>query len=377
MTKPLCTAPFKNIRINVFASEQMTFRPCCNFDNYNAEHNSVQDYLASDLLKNTQTQMYTELPSACSACTRQEAQGQISLRQHYNNRFTDLDGIAQLETFPSNVCNLRCFMCSEDSSTSLAAERRQLGWIESYQEVDNADATMDAIASLPDLSVVSFIGGEFFLAKRNVEILNQVAQRKLGIRLVTNATILLPQHIQALKQIKDIMLQISIDGINENYEFMRYPGRWADVHHNIHQLKQELPHARFNFNFVVQPLNIQHMVETIDYANRLIVPIALTNLIDPTWLSWAILTEDETNMLANRLEEQSEEAVLTSRQRAQCAEYATTMTNSVHDPALRAEFVQRMSQLLTHRRITPDATRKQLGDLRDLADSIIAFAPSN
>jgi hypothetical protein len=119
------------------------------------------------------------------------------------------------------------------------------------------------------------------------------------------------------------------------------------------------------------------MVETIDYANRLIVPIVLTNLIDPTWLSWAVLTEDENDMLANRLEEQSEQAVLTSRQRGQCAEYATTMTNTVHDPALRTEFIQRMSQLLTHRHITPDAVRKQLGALRDLADSVISFAPGN
>ena len=377
MTKPLCTAPFKNIRINVLPTEQMTFRPCCMFNDYNAEHSSVQDYLDSDLLKNTQTQMYSSLPVACSSCTRQEAQGQTSLRQHYNNKFKDLDGIAQLETFPSNVCNLRCFMCNADSSTSLAAERKQLGWLTSYQEIDNADATMDAILGLPDLSIVSFIGGEFFLAKRNVEILNLVAQRGLGIRMVTNATVLLPQHIAALKQIKDVELQISIDGINENYEFMRYPGRWADVHHNIHQLKQQLPQARFNFNFVVQPLNIQHMVETIDYANRLIIPITLTNLIDPTWLSWAVLTEDESDMLANRLEEQSEEAVLTSRQRTQCVEYANTMTKAVHDPALRAEFIQRMSQLLVHRRIAPDAIRKQLGDLRGLADNIIAFAPSN
>jgi sulfatase maturation enzyme AslB (radical SAM superfamily) len=347
------------------------------FNDYNVEHDSVQDYLASDLLKKTQTQMYSTLPGACSSCVRQEAQGQTSLRQHYNNKFKDLNRIAQLETFPSNVCNLRCFMCNADSSTSLAAERKQLGWINSYHEIDNADATMDAIVSLPDLSIVSFIGGEFFLTKRNVEILELVAQRKLGIRLVTNATILLPQHIAVLKRIKDIVLQISIDGINENYEFMRYPGKWSDVHHNIHRLKQELPQAQFNFNFVVQPLNIQHMVETIDYANRLIVPIVLTNLIDPTWLSWAVLTEDENDMLANRLEEQSEQAVLTSRQRSQCAEYAVTMTNAVHDPALRTEFVQRMSQLLTHRHITPDAVRKQLGALRDLADSVINFAPGN
>lgn len=349
----------------------MTFRPCCNFNDYNTEHKNVQDYLASDLLKKTQEQMYTELPTACSTCVRQEAQGQTSLRQHWNNKFKDIDGITQVETFPSNVCNLRCFMCSEDFSTSLAAERRQLGWVNSYREIDNADATIDAIGMLPDLGVVSFIGGEFFLAKRNVEILELVAKRGLGIRMVTNATILLPQHITALKRIKDVELQISIDGINDNYEFMRYPGKWADVHHNIHRLKQELPQAQFNFNFVVQPLNIQHMVETMDYANRLIIPIRLTNLVDPAWLSWAILTEEENETLANRLEEQSEETVLTSRQRSQCAEFAQTMTNTKHDPVLRAEFIQRMGQLLEHRRITPDAIRKQLGDLRDLAESVI------
>ena len=367
MIKPLCTAPFKNIRINVFATEQMTFRPCCHFDNYNAEHKNVQDYLSSDLLKKTQDQMYQSLPSSCSTCVRQEAQGQTSLRQQLNSKFKDTNGITYLETFPSNVCNLRCFMCSDSFSTSLAAERKQLGWIHSYKEIDNADATIDAINSLPDLSVVSFIGGEFFLAKRNVEILELVAKRGLGIRMVTNATILLPQHITALKKIKDIEIQISIDGINDCYEFMRYPGRWADVHHNIHELKQELPLAEFNFNFVAQILNIHRMIETMDYANRLIIPIRITNLVDPTWLSWVVLTDKERDHLCNILEEQMDENVLTSQQRKTIDNYISTLSNAVHDPALREEFVKKMGQLVTHRNMCVD---KQLNELPALAQEI-------
>jgi molybdenum cofactor biosynthesis enzyme MoaA len=367
MTKPLCPAPFKNIRINVFATEQMTFRPCCNFDNYNAEHKNVQDYLVSNLLADAQKAMYSELPKACSTCVRQEAQGQTSLRQHLNNKFKDINGITQLETFPSNVCNLRCFMCNEDSSSSLAAERKQLGWINNYREIDNADASLDAIANLPDLGVVSFIGGEFFLAKRNVELLNAVAKRNLGVRLVTNATVILPQHIAALKQIKDTELQISIDGINDCYEFMRYPGKWADVHHNIHQLKQELPLARFNFNFVAQILNIHRMIETMDYANRLIIPIRITNLVDPTWLSWAVLTNEERDHLCNVLEEQVDENILTSQQRKTVDDFVSTLSNAVHEPALRKEFVKRMGQLVAHRNVSVD---KQLNELPALMQEI-------
>ena len=121
------------------------------------------------------------------------------------------------------------------------------------------------------------------------------------------------------------------------------------------------------FNFVAQILNIHRMVETMDYANRLIIPIRITNLVDPTWLSWVALTDKERDYLCNILEEQMDENVLTSQQRKTIDNYISTLSNAVHNPALREEFVKKMGQLVTHRNVSVD---KQLNELPALAQEI-------
>jgi hypothetical protein len=227
---------------------------------------------------------------------------------------------------------------------------------------------MEALSQLPALAVVSLIGGEFFLTKKNLEILDQLIQRRVTVRIVTNATIILPAHIEKLKQIHDLQIQISIDATGDAYEFMRYPANWQEVNRNIHQLKNQLPNAQFNFNFVVQPLNIAHMIPTIDYANRLIVPIRLTSLIDPEWLGWNILQAEEKLDIAQLLEQQQTQVLLTSAQKNKIASLVNTMQHAVTDLDLRREFENKMSAILAHRNISHESIRAHISPLRLLSN---------
>lgn len=369
--EPLCQAPFKNIRISMIGMDQLVYRPCCNYVDYNISHKNVNDYVTSPELLTLRQQMFMDkLPSACSTCDREEEQSQVSLRQHMNaNKIPYGNNIAQLEVFPSNVCNLRCFMCNPVSSSSIAAEYKAVGWLNNYNDIDTVDQTLADIAALPELHTVSFIGGEFFLAKRATEILSLVRERKLAVSLVTNSTIILPQHLDHLAHIQNLELQISIDATQQAYEFMRYPATWTEVDANIRLLKTSLPQARINFNYVVQPLNIVHLVKTLEYANALRTPLRTTNLLGPLWLNWHILTDQEKQQISFTVKSQFSNQ-LASKQRIHVESILRTMESCEYRSDYRQEFRRRMNTLMQHRKIADSVIRDHFQLVPSLADFI-------
>lgn len=370
--KPLCYAPFKNVRMKATADHSATFRPCCHYEGFSAD-STVTEYLDSTWLAEVRGQMYQkDLPASCNQCVSQEKIGLPSLRQQLELKHFVMDSkIVQLEAFPSNICNLRCFMCNQEQSISLASERKQLGWISDFEIIDNADHTIETIKNLPDLKTVSFISGEFFLTKRATEILQLIAQRELAVRIITNGTVLNSAHVSALQCIAQVEIQISIDGIGSAYEFMRYPAKWATVDGNIHTFKKQLPHAELNFQYVVQCLNIHQLIPAMDYANNLLIHLRPVNLTEPNWLAWNVLTAQELTDMIGVLDQQMQQTALTKAQQALIVQYQGLLQATVHDANNRREFVDRMSQLLRHRGIDESTIRQQLEPLPALAQAII------
>jgi uncharacterized protein YlzI (FlbEa/FlbD family) len=370
--KPLCQAPFKNVRMKVTADHSATFCPCCHYDGFTTDKN-VNDYLDSSWLSNLRDQMQQDqLPPECNKCTHNENIGLPSLRQQLHlKHFVSDSKIVQLEAFPSNICNLRCFMCNHEQSISLASERKQLGWIKDFETIDNADHTIETIKNLPDLKAVSFISGEFFLTKRATEILGLIAQKELGVRIITNATTVNPEHVSMLQCIADVEIQISIDGTHAGYEFMRYPAKWVTVDRNIQTLKKELPHAELNLQYVVQCINIHQLIPAMDYANRLMLPFRAVKLTEPNWLGWNVLTDSESQALAGLLDQQMATTYLTRNQLQLIKQYKEFLWTNTHNPQAREECAQRLSELLDYRDIAKAAVRKQLEPLPALAEEII------
>jgi sulfatase maturation enzyme AslB (radical SAM superfamily) len=370
--KPLCYAPFKNVRMKATSDHSATFRPCCHYEGFSSDA-TVTDYLDSTWLANVREQMYQrELPASCNQCVSQEKIGLPSLRQQLELKHFSLDSkVVQLEAFPSNICNLRCFMCNQEQSISLASERKQLGWINDFETIDNADHTIETIKNLPDLKTVSFISGEFFLTKRANEILQLIAEKELAVRIITNGTVLDAKHVASLQCIAQVEIQISIDGIETAYEFMRYPARWATVDRNIQTFKKQLPHAELNFQYVVQCLNIHQLIPAMDYANNLLIHLRPVNLTEPNWLTWNVLTLDEAKIIADVLDQQMQQTALTKAQQALIVQYQGLLNSTTHDADNRQEFVDRMSQLLRYRGIDHLTIRQQLAPLPDLAEAII------
>jgi hypothetical protein len=359
-----CPAFSNNIRIEI-ENNQSIYKPCCDIKKFN-NYTDLDSYLNSEELDNLKKS--TTFYEGCKSCELQEAHGQISLRNHFQKKFpVNIEGIQQFEIMPNDTCNLKCFMCGPAYSSALAKEYQSLGWIENFKSTDQSDRVIKLIKSLSSLKSISIIGGEFFLAKSNVDIIKTALDCGIEeFRAVTNCTIILDQHLELLSNFKKLEIQISLDGVSSSYEFMRYPSQWETVNANIKKMISVVGRRSINFQSVVQPLNLQHIVKTLEFTNRYIIPHRLKNLVFPTWLSWSILNNYEKELLSNL-----NDGKLPSNQKQQLQSIIVTMNSIELNQIDRQMFVEKMTTLLRHRQIDAKFITEHFGLLTDLRDQII------
>ena len=368
MTDFHCAAIHNNIRVEGSASRGVRILPCCLYktDNNYATLSHYQNSEEIQILKKT-----TTWPAGCHICKSQEELGQLSVRNHNNVIWPDPTKSygTRFEIFPSNICNLKCLMCSPISSSALAQERNKMQNIKlSVKEFDITEECLDIVQVIDDIESISLIGGEFFLARGNLKILDFAIEKNIPVRVVTNATVILPDHIKKLKQVSKLELQISIDGIDDSYEFMRYPAKWSTFEENIALITKELHPDRINFHYVVQVLNIQNLVPTLDYLNRYRIKTSITNLTHPTWLSWAILDIEEKQKIIDLLQQHQDHYAITNNQKHFVKNLCQTILDSSYDAKSREEFVDTVGKTIKIRKLTDDVVRQQLGIFKNLFD---------
>jgi MoaA/NifB/PqqE/SkfB family radical SAM enzyme len=364
-----CIQPFNNIRIDVTEGDIIQYKPCCHYT-FDTNFSNVDSYLESDELKNLQHHFLTqnELPSGCKLCNDVELYGNKTstrLLHLYTDPILETK-IEKLEISPGNICNLKCIMCNPHSSSALSSEYVKLGWIKKHVVTEQDDQVISVLNQLNSLKSVSIIGGEFFLSKKNLEILDLLIEKKLEVKLTTNATELTKTHLEKLKKIHKLDLILSIDGVGPIYEFIRYPALWGPVSDNVKNLKEILPQASLTINVVIQPLNLQFINELIQYANQNRIKVMFTLLTSPEWLGWNILTQDESLSLMNHLRQELLSSKMAQSQRQSIEGFIRHLTQSKFNPESREMFVKKMSAILTLRKIPDEQLRIVFGILDKL-----------
>lgn len=365
MKKKYCPKPFVSVRLDTDQDGRPLYRPCC-FYQGPAVADSLQDYFSSPHLIQLQQHMLTQsdFPKGCEACQLKESAGLQSLRQvsvaEHGDAVSQTHTLA-LEAFPGNACNLSCMMCTPKFSSSFAAEYKQLGWIDQASVTDFSQHTIDAIEQISDLKSVSFIGGEFFVTKNNLQILDVLIRRELQAKIVTNATVLTPAHMNKLRQIKQLDITVSVDGIGEVYELIRYPATWSVWENNVVSLKQALPHAKIHLLCVCQPLNLQVLPDLINWANINRVEIDFLHLQEPNWLNWTILTSSEKQQLAQVVMQKN--FAMSTKQKQFLLNLLQMINSKNYNHNNRIEFNEKLSALIKHRNLDFNNTRMILGPL--------------
>jgi len=295
-----CVAPWMHLHVindgRAFACCQTPLRDDNSFGNVKTQ--KLIEIVNSDQAKQMRKNMLEgkPLPSACERCTSKEAVGLNSMRTGFNDRWyaemqplineTTEDGTVpslQLKYWDfrfSNYCNLACTTCSPLFSTQWAADWVKLhpGY-DKYSEtrlidLEKADIFWDDIAqNLDTMKQIHFAGGEPLMMPEHWKILKLLDERKkydVELKYSTNGTTLGRDKDNVLdywKKFKHVHLSLSIDGVGEAFEYIRYKGKWNSTLDNLKKIRQSGV-VDYWFHPTVSILNIFRLTELHEQLHR-------------------------------------------------------------------------------------------------------------
>lgn len=252
MTKIFCYAPWNNVDIHPSGK----VLPCCKFldDSYPRQYNiaddSLQEFRQSEMLKEVkQNFLANEWPRGCERCRIEEQAGIPSRRQldqqrwqhHYDQYDLDSQEILTMGLSLGNTCNLKCLTCGPLASSLWHKEFEEVNKIKiPIKKNFRRDLVSSIIEQAPNLVHLDMGGGEPFLSgtKEQLELLDHYIStgqsKHITLHYTSNCTIWPGENwFDRWQQFANIDMQLSIDGVALQYEYLRYPGKWSEVLSNI------------------------------------------------------------------------------------------------------------------------------------------------
>ena len=260
MTTQFCHFLSNGYTLNVI-NDQLTTRPCCLYP----KHIPLKDTI---LIK--QQREYTSAAEdwipECSECKRIEDIGLSSMRALSKERvvgeFAPGDCVS-LEVNFDKKCNAACLSCASDFSTTWERYNRKYDLEDRIARQSPTEMFKQFIKTVP-LDKLQFLyiqGGEPFYGTTNVKLLKHLLNvhpdpASITLHYQTNGSILPSDEVLSLwTQFKTVVLNYSIDDIEDRFHYLRWPLDWDTVNSNIKAMV-EYTNIDFQVNSTINPLNI-------------------------------------------------------------------------------------------------------------------------
>lgn len=184
---------------------------------------------------------------------------------------TVMDADGSIDEFPisldlrfTNVCNMKCIMCSSKYSNQWYEDEEKLygtktialdskvynitvengvyksdmpvwhdseQWRKSFEEIKHR------------IRHLYLTGGEPFIVKGHDVLLDRLIESNLAHNIIleydTNLSVINDKILSRLKQFKQIIFSVSCDDVDERYELIRFPGKFKTVTKNLEVLKEK------------------------------------------------------------------------------------------------------------------------------------------
>jgi organic radical activating enzyme len=279
-----------------------SLRPCCVSDDkvtkddgslYNLGTDKLEDIYNSNFYKNFRQDMLDgKLIPGCETCYSNEKYGRESRRLISNNTFVDQQftdthsdiKIQYLDMRLGNQCNLKCRMCSPMNSSMVEEEfdqnpdpvldrfylKSEIS-VENWFETETFDNNINP--HLSDIVTLYMTGGEPTLIKKNYDIMQRLIDNgqheKLTLIINTNMTNTNPKFYTLLKQFKKVIIQMSIDAVDDLAYYIRYPTDFKVVDKTIYDLLSLGDNITLRAGPVIQTLNLNKLVDLFEYCENI------------------------------------------------------------------------------------------------------------
>ena len=127
---------------------------------------------------------------------------------------------------------------------------------------DSVDQQIQKIISmvpLDEMTYVKFFGGEPLFTDTHLKLLRQLPNpQNVTVHYTTNGSILPNQSVLDLwSKFKTVIFAASLDGVNEQFDYVRWPLSWKKVSRNLVRLQQyKLHNLMFRVEFTANLLNV-------------------------------------------------------------------------------------------------------------------------
>lgn len=288
--------------------------PCCIADStvpvsYAFPNESILELMNSDEYKKMRLALLNdEQYAACKRCYDLELLGTWTLRLSLNKILgeqnidaiinTNSDGsinefkMKYMDIRFSNICNMKCRSCGPSCSSLWANEFTEFKGSDCLKQYFNIDKPVVNINEdnvfmkkltpyLKDVREVYFAGGEIIITPEHYECLDYWIENGINetikLNYTTNLSVLKYKDrdlIEYWKQFPKLEIWASLDAHGLVAETIRKGTDWERIVKNIRQLKEIVPHAKFQITPTISIWNVFDFPEFFDYMveNDLISP---------------------------------------------------------------------------------------------------------
>jgi hypothetical protein len=286
MNNYFCVLPFFSYENSQFSNKNIY---CCRLP-FKTDIKDVQNSIRNK-----------ERSAACSTCWKLEDQGLESERIIHNRTFDyyadrsleliEQDALANgftpkiLKLVTSNVCNATCITCGPGSSTA---------WAKLENRPINYNVINTSAINLKEIVQLCLLGGEPLVEKKTFSILEELIRLEntdCFISLITNGSIELTQRqLDVLSHFKNLNICISIDGVGDSFEYIRWPLKWSQLQYNLDKFKQISRYV--SVSCTISNLNIFYYTELIEFFETNQIKYLCKQVISPGYFAPGNLPEE-------------------------------------------------------------------------------------
>jgi MoaA/NifB/PqqE/SkfB family radical SAM enzyme len=347
ISKTFCMHPFTGLATR----EDGAIQVCCRSHPIgNIQDNTLEQIWNNDTMLRIRRQVLSgERPPECAPCFNLEDQGVESLRQRHikgeipearinlypralENLHTEMSmpfEIPTMEIKLNNLCNLKCRMCHPMDSTSwndwkeveefyvkennfMVKAIQDLNlmkkpYLDKFDDNPNWWTSFEKL--LPYFRRVEFAGGEPLMDPQHYRILDMLAPygKDIEIKYATNLTTLGISKGRTIydywPKFKSVAVNVSIDGYEKSYEYIRGNAHWDELIDNIKRVKDIDNVSRVVGAVAVQVSNVLVLDKMIELFLNDLGIVFYTNMVQyPNVLSIQVLPEKLKLLAIQRLD---------------------------------------------------------------------------
>ena len=262
-----CSAPFLQLQ----TSKDDRCGPCPYTPNIWKIKGNISDKWQSKELENLRKNFLdNKQDPQCTKCWKEEKAGKKSLRirlseaKESKNSQKIFDKYISTKKYfafpkiltliPGNECNLACPSCNSFFSSKWNSQIKQKNYNGFQKTTDNWNLTdkqyQDIVDNSQNLQKIELFGGEPFLNKQNKKqliekLIQKGTSKNIKLYFNTNGTLFDEKYmVELTTKFKFVEIRQSIDGIYDQFEYLRYGAKFDKVCENAEKFSA-LPNSDF------------------------------------------------------------------------------------------------------------------------------------